>query len=191
MAEIVYNEDGSETINNLRTGASLDFTYVDEWRNGYRSFKVDLSSYPIGKFYIKFQNIDATNPTYLDQVQIESNYLNKSTIYSDGPRSFSVSELPIDLVSEDFIADWNSSGVIFNFVKMYTDYPNAQIKFSYSNRSEITTQITFSYSPIITNIDGIDYYTGITVYPDGSNLPSSITNGKINAIIFSRGMVNQ
>jgi len=190
-AEIVYNEDGTETINNLRTGTSLDFTYVDEWRNGYRTFKVDLSSYPIGKFYLKFQNIDATNPTYLDQVQIESNYLNKSTIYSDGPRSFSVSELPIDLVSEDFIADWNSSGVIFNFVKMYTDYPNAHIRLSYSNRSEITTQITFSYSPIITNVNGIDYYTGITVYPDGNNLPASITNGKINAIVFSRGMVNQ
>jgi len=191
QTEIVFNEDGSETINNLRIGTSLDFTYVDEWRNGYRSFKVDLSSYPIGKFYLKFQNIDATNPTYLDQVQIESNYLNKSTIYSDGPRSFSVSELPIDLVSEDFTSDWNSSGVIFNFVKMYTDYPNAQITLSYSNRSEITTQITFSYSPIITNVNGIDYYTGITVYPDGSNLPASITNGKINAIIFSRGMVNQ
>jgi len=191
-AEIVYNEDGTETINNLRTGTSLDFTYVDEWRNGYRTFKVDLSSYSIGKFYLKFQNIDATNPTYLDQVQIESNYLNKSTIYSDGPRSFSVSELPIDLVSEDFSADWNSSGVIFNFVKMYTDYPNAQITLSYSDRSEIIgKQITFSYSPIITNVNGIDYYTGITVYPDGSNLPASITNGKINAIIFSRGMVNQ
>jgi phage minor structural protein len=77
-----------------RTGAFLDFSSVDNWENGLRTFFFQPTAGD-GRVKVCFQNI-GTSPLYLDAVQIEPDFTGRwPSFYTPGPRSLPKSEVGI------------------------------------------------------------------------------------------------
>jgi len=187
-ANITYDENGNEIITGVRTGIYLDYGSVQQWRDGYVSFKA-LTPPGTGQFYIKIQNIDTVD-TYIDAVQIESNYKNKSSIYSPGMRSMSTTEFSISECQEFITTDYASTGIQVDLKNRYIDCTVNGMPWTTSDiPSELNGQPVFFHGKFEKeNIDGTDYYSKLILTTIGSNIPSNLTNGKIHVAIIGYGI---
>jgi len=185
-ATITYDENGNEIITGVRAGTYLDYFNVEQWRDGYVSFKA-LTPFGTGQFYIKIQNIDTVD-SYIDAVQIESNYKNKSSIYSPGPRSMSPAEFSISECQEYVTVNY-SAGVEIILKNRYIDVTINGAPYTTSDDpSELNGQPIYFHGKFHKeNIYGIDYFSKLTLTPINS-IPSTLTNGKIHVAIIGNGI---